>query len=657
MMESILEDQKLISLKRGLSVLARLVDDLQTFVSSKNINEVSRTIDMIRSQNFYLGSVINPSIEHKIFDSEQISELVKDREIALYLAKSKLGQELIVAWLKTFDNLADEAFFENKELVKIFIDRKLPSSWSFSRALIILSSSYAPEIIQNLILRGQKRFVITGDAAQPASFKSLQNTEFVHAETHDDFLDFLIGFGNQYAQTVCLLDPSNATDEFSLSLVTQGQEILQDIALGLRTAKRFREGWIENKLKNMVKQREFLDQSFLPEIFTDRDVIIVSPGPSLKDDLSVLKKCQDNFLILAVAQAIPALTSAKIAPDFLMVVDSNDYSHVISEFSVKNAGGLIAVEQVNQNFLKHNFKHKIILYDNGDVTPIRKWRNLEAYNHDGGSVSVSAFKLAVRFNARTVALLGQDLVLTSGQYFVGDQDFSKIVRKKGRSFFPPEKPPELENDGKFISIGDERKPAFYLRGLDGNQHVTKGDYFFFHRQLVYSAKDILRHNKTVSLVNCTSSGAFIDGFDHISLTKHCENIVSAKTQLSPEVKQEIIINRLTNVSKNNDDVSLWLKELKTALEMLRSAGKDLRNLLKDLDVNDKRWSTYFNTLKTVSDNYPVVNAISGDTTNALNKRISVIKDNNVLLYELELFLKEMQHHCDYLLSISINATE
>ena len=92
MMESILEDQKLISLKRGLSVLARLVDDLQAFVSSQNINEVSRTIDMIRSQNFYLGSVINPSIEHKIFDSEQISELVKDREIALYLANQNLAK-------------------------------------------------------------------------------------------------------------------------------------------------------------------------------------------------------------------------------------------------------------------------------------------------------------------------------------------------------------------------------------------------------------------------------------------------------------------------------------------------------------------------------------------------------------------------------------
>ena len=195
-----------------------------------------------------------------------------------------------------------------------------------------------------------------------------------------------------------------------------------------------------------------------------------------------------------------------------------------------------------------------------------------------------------------------------------------------------------------------------MRGLDGNQHVTKGDYFFFHRQLVYSAKDILRHNKKISLVNCTSSGAFIDGFDHISLTKHSENITSSQTQLLPKVKQEIIINRLTDVSQNKDEVSLWLKELKTALETLRSAGKDLRNLLKDFDVNDKRWSTYFQILKTVSDNYPIVNAISGDTTNALNKRISVIKDNDVLLHELELFVKEMQHHCNYLLSISINLT-
>ena len=110
-----------------------------------------------------------------------------------------------------------------------------------------------------------------------------------------------------------------------------------------------------------------------------------------------------------------------------MVVDPNDYSYVISEYSVENARGIIAVQQVNENFLKHKFKHKRILYDNGEVTPVRKWRNIEAYNHDGGFVSVSAFELAVRFNAGSVALLGQHLILNCGQYYIGNQDFSKIV--------------------------------------------------------------------------------------------------------------------------------------------------------------------------------------------------------------------------------------
>ena len=333
-----------------------------------------------------------------------------------------------------------------------------------------------------------------------------------------------------------------------------------------------------------------------------------------------------------------------------MVVDPNDYSYVISEYSVENARGIIAVQQVNENFLKHKFKHKRILYDNGEVTPVRKWRNIEAYNHDGGSVSVSAFKLAVRYNARSVALLGQDLVLTSGQYYIGDKDFSKIVRENGKVFFPSENQSNLEVNNEFLLIDGQKKPAFYLKGIDGKQHVTKGDYFFFHRQFVYSARDISRHKKEVSLLNCTSAGAFLEGFEHITLSKHHANVLVTKEEQSSKYLKEKNSSIGARISNCEENVQVWLTELKSEIGKLRAESKSFKKLLENLDVNDKRWSSYFLTLKTVSDKYPILNAIAGDTTNALNKRVSVVQDNDTLLFELDLFAEEIKNHCDYLWS-------
>ena len=93
-----------------------------------------------------------------------------------------------------------------------------------------------------------------------------------------------------------------------------------------------------------------------------------------------------------------------------------------------------------------------------------------------------------------------------------------------------------------------------------------------------------------------------------------------------------------------------MTKLKSEIGKLSTESKSFKKLLENLDVKDHRWSSYFLTLKTVSDKYPILNAIAGDTTNAINKRVSVVQDNDKLLFELDPFAEEIQNHCDYLWS-------
>ena len=76
-----------------------------------------------------------------------------------------------------------------------------------------------------------------------------------------------------------------------------------------------------NRLKhlNAIHHNYLFDD--LKDIFKDKPAIIVSAGPSLDENIDLLKQAKGKAVILAVDSALPSLMAHRITPDFVGTID------------------------------------------------------------------------------------------------------------------------------------------------------------------------------------------------------------------------------------------------------------------------------------------------------------------------------------------------
>ena len=161
----------------------------------------------------------------------------------------------------------------------------------------------------------------------------------------------------------------------------------------------------------------------------------------------------------------------------------------------------------------------------GEYLPI----DLHDYTRVGGSVSHSAFDLAVEFGCSKIVLVGQDLALTDE----GDAYFEKAKLGKQTS--------------RTEALGEQ----FKVKGFYGKEVITTSSYAFFaqfYRYFALEAKEL-----GISMYNCTEGGIFIEGFDHISLEDFYKNEID--TACPDNQVQDIFseIKRDRNIFKKNKE--------------------------------------------------------------------------------------------------------
>jgi hypothetical protein len=190
----------------------------------------------------------------------------------------------------------------------------------------------------------------------------------------------------------------------------------------------------------------------------------------------------------------------------------------------------------------------------------------------GGSVSVGAAMLSLFFGASHLTLVGQDLAISNGRYYGGHSDNKDI-------------------DTRCLISG----PGFF-----GTDVRTKPDYASFIREFERIA---IHYGAKTTLNNATEGGAFIEGFNHITLAdalkiqgKQSNVFIPrpvGKSELTERVKslsialrseQDILsethklaieCSKLVKKIKNSDDPKLQVlkrKEKKLSLSADRSAA-------------------------------------------------------------------------------------
>jgi len=540
--------------------LIQIDSNLQYINFDNNECEVRRLIDCRRQLLANLKSI------------QPISETGKNSPGRLKYTPTTFSIECVKRWRsRVMLSKPDQHSFENSAFCNQILDSVLPETWNFNTDVIVVSAPPSGTIISKAIDRGQRHIIIFDHQ------KCINEGDFRHHSTANivvcqTITDVEIAFAKlqtpaeQVITLPCSLDPKFLT-ETKIHLAEAIRKGKKNRVANTITANRFGASWSKNLLKNLplIAEAPNIHQLSVKGV---KDAVIVASGPSLNRNVQTLATIQDQVFIVAALRSIQTLHDANIKPDLVIQLDAED-DHVAKEFSNKldiEIENFLVELTVNPWFLKSNAKNFIWSYPSifGDiggrfgVTPTP---------FDAPSVAIYGLTLCYLLGFESLCFIGQDLASSD-----------RLQYAKGATSLLP-----AHND---ISTFNIEVDGFY-----GNKVMTRSAY---HGQLLrceHIASELNLKAPHIKLFNATEGGAYINGFEHLSLsefadTRNLNNSRHVKHLMwtqNPQIKPTHVNDYLAHIADTMDQISTIAKaiiKLDTAPEINMNEDTDIAELIE-----------------------------------------------------------------------------
>ncbi len=359
----------------------------------------------------------------------------------------------------------------------------------------------------------------------------------------------------------------------------------------LLTRFEFEEKWVKNIFTNLRWLGRAPGVSSFFNSFNGYPGIIISAGPSLREELEILKELRDKAVIICVDTAFKVLSKAGIEPHFVMTLDAQKYS--FKHFTgVLPADTVLISDMVSCPSILNYYRGRKVLsttskfYQNPtgktirETTPSMDW--IEQYAdspgdiQSGGSVATSAFDFLLNIGCNPIILLGQDLAYTgreihcSGTYH-NDDWMPQINRLKN-----------LDSINQNVI---RKRKIKYVTRFNGNGRVISDFVFDLYKSWFEDSASIVN----VKVINSNSGGARIAGTTEISSQE-----LNLKTQTeSPSA----LIDRILHVAKPatldilTQKITEVQKKIKNIINIAESGRNDdekyseIDRILDEPDVN------------------------------------------------------------------------
>ncbi|HQP47352.1 MAG TPA: DUF115 domain-containing protein [Spirochaetota bacterium] len=222
--------------------------------------------------------------------------------------------------------------------------------------------------------------------------------------------------------------PSYTLDrEFYDGIIAETGRYISSKLSDLLTRFEFEEKWIENIFSNIKALYTSAPVKSLFGKFKGYPGIIVSAGPSLKNNVEILHVAKDRALIVCVDTALKILLHHKIHPHIVMTLDAQ--KHSIKHFlGIPETNSVLLADMVSFPSILRTYRGRTMVsttakYYSGrdgimkrEATPAINW--IESYAEpvgdiqSGGSVATNVFDLLLNLGCSSIILVGQDLAYT-----------------------------------------------------------------------------------------------------------------------------------------------------------------------------------------------------------------------------------------------------
>ena len=465
-------------------------------------SRLSRSVESERRSvaNYYRD---NMGVELAAESADAPESLSVHEVVALRRQTEALSRNLstIKEWLSSsMAGFTEQELFLSAEGVDLFLDNALPEAWDFSLDIAVLAGPHTNKLQAALLERGQKKFIcLVTEPEEPASehlISPLAN------KAPDEAHVLSMAWVRETDENKRLLKDFIGADIASLHLIGTSisdesrrqfakiSKLFGQLHIGKRASIEWPVVFTEQWIGQIHRLTEFPSVMELKPTFVGKDVLVASPGPSLSDSLAALKNSQGAFLIMAPIRSLASLFEAGVIPDFAFHVDATDFSKMIPSSELLASVPMLCFDHSHASVWSANFKQVFTVPDShllgselssalhGKSSPLLP----------GGSVSVVAVELAAAFGAKSITLLGQDLSISRGKYV-----------EAAKRDAPGDATPEV--DEKWLTC----------LGIDGSRLRTQEDYLWFISEFEQTAR---RYADSVALINSTSHGAYLEGWDH-----------------------------------------------------------------------------------------------------------------------------------------------
>ena len=289
-----------------------------------------------------------------------------------------------------------------------------------------------------------------------------------------------------------------------LELSQKVYESCKSKTVDINTITRFSKDWLKNTLINISNINHFQAYmvSDLDNKFTGETAVVVAAGPSLAENIQIIKDNREKFVVFAVNKALRALIENNIIPDFVVCVDAKNVEKTfvgLEEFLPK----INCIMNLNSDssILTKNFKKYFISFPENDIV-IKK---LNEFNPNiktrelGGSATTSAFVTAVKMGFSKIILTGVDLAIKNDTVYSTGETYEKVSENQ-------------------VMINNIVKNVTKVPSVTGEEVLTTDDYAAF----IHHFNTLIKDLNYTEAYNTSSFGANISGmknarFDSIFL--------------------------------------------------------------------------------------------------------------------------------------------
>jgi hypothetical protein len=494
----------------------------------------------------FLRAVFTTKLElQKDSHSDVHDETDGSKSLAVQVGELNENLETIFQWInKIQQEFSFEELIKSNEGINIYLDSQIPAIWNWLEDVIILPNDHEGQFSGSLEARGQKKIIILNSGQSGRNTRYIESTDDA-SPALADWVDDPVG-----RQIFITTSPRATRDE---ALLKEIQEIFLGFITRDNTKRKFSRRWALQQVTNLAKiisNKNILD---LAPLLAGKKCIIVSPGPSLKKNIALLKDqtTTQQHVIIAAVQACPALLENNITPDFVMVIDPQDLSNGLDGTDCSKISGLIIGDTCHPSFYDKPFQNIFSYFSFRPALNTAEIMATEQITLFGGSVTVAAAFLAAKLGAHEISLIGSDLSFETERY-------SGAYTNK--------------HDDPLIFSDEVVQNQISVPGYFGGDVKTLPNYLMFKRELEELAGV---WGDAVRLNNCTEGGAYIEGFSHTPLSEVLADTVGEPKDLYvPKNSQNEISTRLKKLLKALNQERANLNKAKTlAAECLQLAEK------------------------------------------------------------------------------------